>query len=133
MAKKGFDWFVGEFLPSLEKRMDNPKYPNTCILSALQAEVCYKYMESIQCKSDYGWFYVYELKVGNKAYQMKKVGRYIFLSVTDLDRLAKIEEEKHRKDLIDELVKHTSWQRETLEAMDTAEIEKVFDREFDLD
>ena len=35
------NWFTESFLPSLEKRMKNSKYPNQCILSEKQAEVCY--------------------------------------------------------------------------------------------
>lgn len=81
MAKK---WFQEVFLPSLEKRMVNPKYPNQCILSSKQAEVCYKHMKAVQHKdASYGnHFYIYEFETESKRYQMRQAGRYSFLSRT---------------------------------------------------
>ena len=83
MKNKGNEWFVGEFLPSLEKRMTNPKYPNKCILTEKQAEVCYRYMKPVQHKDvNYGtWFYTYEFETETKKYLMHFAGRYTFLSV----------------------------------------------------
>lgn len=83
MSNKGSEWFVKEFLPSLEKRMTNPKYPNRCILTEKQAEVCYKYMKAVQHKdASYGkCFSTYEFETEIKKYQMSFAGRYIFLSV----------------------------------------------------
>lgn len=74
-------WFIETFLPSLERRMTNPKYPNQCILSDKQAEICYKYMGSRSCRGDYGTFTNYEITVKNKYYQMTKRGKYHFLTV----------------------------------------------------
>lgn len=75
-------WFLETFLPSLEARMTNPKYPNRCILSQKQAEICYKYMECSQHRGDYGTFATYELKTEDKWYQMTFAGKYTFLSVS---------------------------------------------------
>ena len=85
MTKKesAMKWFTETFLPSLESRMDNPKYPNQCILSEKQAEVCYRYMESTQHRGDYGWFTNYSIKVGTKVYKMYSQGKYIFLRMWD--------------------------------------------------
>lgn len=74
-------WFTDVFLPSLEKRMNNPKYPNQCILTPKQANICYKYMDTKDCHGDYGWFSIYEITVGNKKYQVSKAGKYIFLNM----------------------------------------------------
>lgn len=81
MTKKenGMAWFTETFLPSLESRMTNPKYPNSCILSEKQADVCYRYMEANQHHGDYGYFTNYSLQVGNKVYQMTFAGKYTFL------------------------------------------------------
>lgn len=74
-------WFKNEFLPNLEKRMNNPKYPNQCILTEKQAEICYKYMKAVYCRGDYGGFYNYEIEADNKKYVMTKRGNYTFLRV----------------------------------------------------
>lgn len=74
-------WFEETFLQSLEARMTNPKYPNQCILSEKQADICYRYMNSRNCSGDYGCFTNYEYTVGNKFYQMTKRGKYHFLSM----------------------------------------------------
>lgn len=76
-------WFTEVFLPSLEKHMNNPKYPNQCILSLKQAEICYRYMNERYCSGDYGGFYNYEIQVGNKYYQLTKRGKYTFLSMNE--------------------------------------------------
>ena len=75
-------WFLEEFLPSQEVRMNsNPKYPNSCILSQKQAEICYRYMEPHYCKGDYGGFYNYEITTPDgKFFQMTSRGKYIFLN-----------------------------------------------------
>lgn len=83
MASNGKKWFAEEFLPSLEKRMTNPKYPNRCILSEAQANVCFKYMTAIQCKdASYGTnFYNYRFDTENKIYLMTFAGRWTFMSM----------------------------------------------------
>lgn len=75
------EWFKTVFLPSLEARMTNPKYPNQIILSPKQADICYKYMNSVQCHGDYGYFTIYEIKIDGKLYQMTTRGKYTFLTV----------------------------------------------------
>lgn len=74
-------WFDETFLPSFEEKMNNPKYPNQCILSEKQAEICAKYMEAREGHdSDYHkrWiFYVY--KVGCREYTVWSMGRYTFM------------------------------------------------------
>ena len=75
-------WFTEVFLQSLKERMNNPKYPNQCILSQKQADVCYKYMKSKQCCDDYGrWFCTYELTYNGECYLMSFRGKYTFLNV----------------------------------------------------
>lgn len=83
MINRNNEWFANEFLPSLEKRMTNPKYPNKCILTEKQADICCKYMKAIQHKdaSYNGTFYTYEFETDIKKYQMSFAGRYTFLSV----------------------------------------------------
>ena len=76
---KGMKWFTEEFLPSIEARMTNPKYPDSCILTPKQAEVCYKYMNDKYCRGDYGGFYNYEIVVNGTKYQMTSRGKYTFL------------------------------------------------------
>lgn len=73
-------WFTEVFLPSLESRMNNPKYPNSCILSDKQADICYKYMEEISCRGDYGYFNIYQIKVNGHKWTMTQRGRYTFLT-----------------------------------------------------
>lgn len=134
MSGKGFNWFVGEFLPSLEKRMNNPKYPNSCILSEKQADVCCRYMKSEQHSGvDYNWvFTTYHLTVGNKTYTLSTKGSYTFLSVRDMDWENNYFETKRRVGMIDELVKAAGYDRADLEGKDIEEIEQIFDKEFDI-
>lgn len=73
------NWFKDTFLPSLEKRMNNPKYPNSCILSQKQADVCYRYMKCKQHKGDYGTFATYEYETEKALFQMSFAGKYTFL------------------------------------------------------
>lgn len=81
--KKINKWFAEVFLPSFDARMNNPKYPNSCILSAKQAEVCYKYMNAKNCVSTYNkCFTVYEAETKSAKYLMHTVGRYTFLDKT---------------------------------------------------
>jgi hypothetical protein len=74
-------WFEEVFLPSLESKMNNPKYPNSCILSEKQAEICYKYMKAKSCRGDYGGFTNYEITIGGKYYQMTQRGKYHYLNM----------------------------------------------------
>ena len=76
------DWFLKTFLPSIEKRMDNPKYPNQTIITRNQFEVCAKYFHSVQCHGDYGWFTVWEFRTEEAHYQITFRGKYIFLTKT---------------------------------------------------
>ena len=80
---KGMKWFTEEFLPSIEKRMTNPKYPNQAILSVKQADVCYRYMTSKQHSDcSYGKrFTTYEVTANGKKYMMTERGKYTFLNV----------------------------------------------------
>lgn len=73
-------WFLETFLPSLEKRMNNPKYPNQAIITNNQFEVCLKYFKPRQCYGDYGYFTNYEFATDEASYQITFGGRYIFLS-----------------------------------------------------
>lgn len=72
-------WFTEVFLPSIEKRMNNPKYPNSCILSDKQADVCYKYMNEVDCYGDYGNFVNYQIIANGYKWLMTKRGKYTFL------------------------------------------------------
>ena len=75
MANK---WFEETFLPSIEARMNNPKYPNQAIISEKQGYICEKYMKPTNpdCIT---YFY----NVGTKHYSMHRAGRYTFLSMHD--------------------------------------------------
>lgn len=73
-------WFLEVFLPSLEKRMNNPKYPNQAIITNNQFEVCSKYFKPRQCYGDYGYFTIYEFAIESASYQITFRGRYIFLN-----------------------------------------------------
>lgn len=78
------EWFEKSFLPSLEARMNNPKYPNQCIISQKQADICYKYMREQQHSGDYGCFSTLEYKTDCKFYQVTFRGRYIFLTAREI-------------------------------------------------
>ena len=81
MANK---WFEETFLPSLETRMNNPKYPNQAILTDKQEQVCEKYMTYKACTDTYGRdFGIYIYTVGTKHYTMHFAGRYTFLHLDD--------------------------------------------------
>ena len=69
-------WFEETFLPSLEARMNNPKYPYQVILSERQEIICLKYMKEV-----YDNHYVY--KIGTKEFDMSRRGRYIFMNLYD--------------------------------------------------
>lgn len=73
-------WFTEVFLPSFEQKLKNPKYPNSCILTRKQAEICYRYMDEVQCKGDYGYFSIYQIKVNGHKWVIKESGKYTFLS-----------------------------------------------------
>lgn len=82
MSKKddGRNWFINQFLPSLDERMTNPKYPNSCIISRNQAEVCRRYMEERECHGDYGFFHMPEIDANGNHYYITHVGKYYFLN-----------------------------------------------------
>lgn len=73
-------WFLEKFLPSLESRMNNPKYPNQTIITNNQFEVCLKYFKPRECYGDYGCFTNFEFETDEAFYQITFRGRYIFLS-----------------------------------------------------
>lgn len=73
-------WFLEVFLPSLEKRMNNPKYPNQAIITNNQFEVCLKYFKPRQCYGDYGYFTNFEFETEKAFYQITFRGKYTFLS-----------------------------------------------------
>jgi hypothetical protein len=73
-------WFETEFLPSFEEKMQNPEYPNQAILSERQAEICHKYMDETDCRSDNGkWFVTYKKQIGGTVWYVHTAGRYTFL------------------------------------------------------
>jgi hypothetical protein len=87
-------WFEETFLLSLENRMDNPKYPNQCILSERQADICEKYMK-------YDRYYnKYTYEVGTKSYTMRAVGRYTFLTLYDEAKKEWVIKHSRKEDVI---------------------------------
>lgn len=68
-------WFEETFLPSLETRMNNPKYPNQVILTKKQEEVCRKYMNRVSffsnalCREASR----YEYKIGDATYKLQYI------------------------------------------------------------
>lgn len=78
--QKALAWFTDEFLPSLEQRATNPKYPNQVILSDRQSWVCEKYMSRTETRTDYGYNVTYNLKANGKRYAVTYRGKYTFLS-----------------------------------------------------
>lgn len=121
--KKRNTWFEETFLPSLEARMNNPKYPNQCILSERQQIVCEKYMDEKFCSGINGRdFYIYTYDLGTKHYTMHFAGKYAFLSMRDDSKLfwfirnirteeyiATFKSEKEMQDWIDENVDDYTW------------------------
>lgn len=83
--KNNKKWFEETFLPSLEAKMNNPKYPNQVILTEAQAMICEKYMEKKSlCGVDYnGYFTSWSYQIGEKHYSMNQRGRYVFLNLKD--------------------------------------------------
>lgn len=79
MANK---WFEETFLPSLEQRMNNPKYPNQMILSERQAMVCEKYMKPTNPDC-----IVFNYEFGTKHFWMNRAGRYTFLHLEDTSKI----------------------------------------------
>lgn len=79
-------WFDEVFLPSLEERMNNQKYPNQVILSEKQMIICEKYMK-LSCGQHGIDNYSYVYDIGTKHYWMHKAGRYIFLNLSDSSKL----------------------------------------------
>lgn len=79
MAKN--TWFEETFLPSFDSKMNNPKYPDQCILSEKQAEICWKNMEHHDgYDSDYRKSFVYlTYSIGGTKYMVEYRGRYTFL------------------------------------------------------
>ena len=78
MANK---WFEETFLPSIETRMNNPKYPNQAIISEKQFEICVRNMKGEQhIDSDYRKaFMTYTYQIGKTIYMAYQQGRYYFL------------------------------------------------------
>ena len=77
-------WFEDTFLPSFDRQMNNPKYPNRVILSEKQADICFRYMNSKQCRDTYNrYFTQYTYDVGTRHYCMWFAGKYTFLSMHD--------------------------------------------------
>lgn len=74
------EWFLTTFLPSIEQRMNNPKYPNQAIITRNQFDVCGRYFHPVQCHGDYGWFTVYEFATDDAKYLITFKGKYIFLN-----------------------------------------------------
>ena len=74
------EWFINNFLKSLDDKFNKSKYPNQIILSTKQASICEKYMDSRECHSDYGYFNILEIFTENYKYQLKYAGKYIFLT-----------------------------------------------------
>lgn len=75
------NWFDTVFLPSFDNRMSNPNYPNQCILSEKQADICRRYMtESSAHDSDYKKDFIYlTYAIGGTNYIVEYRGRYTFL------------------------------------------------------
>jgi len=83
-------WFEETFLPSLENKMNTPKYHNSCILSEKQVDICKKYMDRKIHSGDYGIFASYEYDVNGdscrKHYHLGYYGKYPILSMNVLPR-----------------------------------------------
>ena len=77
--RKALTWFTDEFLPSLEQRATNPKYPNQIILSDRQFMVYERYMEYCETRTDYGYNVTYHIKTNGKKYIITFRGKYTFL------------------------------------------------------
>ena len=81
---KASKWFKEVFLPSFDSKMNHPKYPNRCILSEKQANVCHRNMTEKPCHGDYNeWYNVYEAETETAKYTMYTAGRYTFLTKTE--------------------------------------------------
>lgn len=72
-------WFTEEFLPSLEARATNPKYPRQVILTEGQLRVCERYMTEETHRTDYGYQTTLHIKANGKTYGVYWRGRYTFL------------------------------------------------------
>lgn len=80
-AIKKNEWFEETFLLSFEAKMNNPKYPNQCLLTDGQYRICEKYMEEHEGHdSDYRrtWHY-FTYTAGKRTYTAEQRGRYFFL------------------------------------------------------
>lgn len=86
---KASKWFKEVFLPSFDSKMNHPKYPNRCILSEKQANVCQRNMTEKPCHGDYNeWYIVYEAETETAKYMMYTAGRYTFLMKTEKTKTA---------------------------------------------
>lgn len=112
------DWFLGTFLPSIEARMSNPKYPNQAIITQNQCEVCQKYFHPRQCHGDYGWFTVWEFTTDEASYLITFKGKYIFLNKypTQEDPAHKAKREAEQERIKDERIERTKRKPERLAA-----------------
>lgn len=76
------DWFKTVFIPSICKRMNNPKYPCSAILTEKQSDICRRYMNARQCCDiNYNtWFTVYEITIDDCHFSLREYGRYNIIS-----------------------------------------------------
>ena len=87
--EKASKWFKEVFLPSFDSKMNHPKYPNRCILSEKQANVCHRNMTEKPCHGDYNeWYNVYEAETETTKYTMYTAGKYTFLLKTEKTRIS---------------------------------------------
>ena len=79
---KGNGWFISVFLPSLEERMNNERYPDSCLLSDRQAEVCMMHMRAEQHTDvNYGTAFTnYHYSTGSYDYYLYRRGKYNILN-----------------------------------------------------
>ena len=130
-------WFLEVFLPSIEKRMNNPKYPNQAIITRNQFDVCARYFQSVQCHSDYGWFTIWEYRTEEAHYQITFRGQYIFLTKTpnEEDPSNKASREAEQQRIKAERIERTKRNPERLEKKIAALKRKIQGRkeEYELD
>lgn len=110
------EWFLTTFLPSIEQRMNNPRYPNQAIITRNQFDVCRKYFHPVQCHGDYGWFTVYEFATDDAKYLITFKGKYIFLNKYPFeeDPAHKARREAERQRIKSEAVERTKRKPERL-------------------
>ena len=131
------EWFLNQFLPGIEKRMNNPKYPNQAFITRNQCEVCQKYFHSKQCHGDYGWFTVWEFSTDEASYLITFKGRYIFLNKYPVneDPAHKAMREAERQRIKAEAVERTKRNPERLARKITGLMKQIsgWQEEYELD